>query len=182
MNAFELTILDRIQETFRCAALDVFFPFITLFGDNGIFWIAVSLLFLIFRRTRRTGAMMLIALSMGLLTANLCLKPLVARIRPYDLNPAIQLLVPRLDDYSFPSGHTIASAECATVLFIRDKRFGIPAVILAVLIALSRLYLYVHYPTDVLTAALLGVLFGVLAVRLVSFVVKKTKQEKIFPD
>ncbi len=182
MNAFELTLLDRIQEVFRCAFLDVFFPIVTKFGDHGIFWIAVALLFLIFRKTRRTGAMMLVAMSLGLLTCNLGLKPLVARIRPYDLNPAVDLLVAPLTDYSFPSGHTLASAECATVLMIRDRRFGIPALILAVLVAVSRLYLYVHYPTDVLAGALIGTLFGILGVLIVRAVANKTDKKNQFPD
>lgn len=182
MNLFELGILDFIQNTFRCAFLDVFFPIVTKFGDGGIFWIAVSILFLCFKKTRRTGLMMGMALTLGLLVGNLTLKPLVARIRPYDLNPAIELLVPALSDYSFPSGHTLACFECATVLMIRDRRIGIPALVLGILVALSRLYLYVHYPTDVLCGLVLGVLFGFLGVRLIQLILKKFDKRGVIPE
>ena len=124
--------------------------------------------------------MMGAALLFGFLVGNMTLKPLVGRIRPYDFNTLreIPLLVERLSDYSFPSGHTLASLEGATVLLIRDKRLGIPAMIAAILVALSRLYLYVHYPTDVLAGALLGILFAFLGVWVVKFVYKKvTKKE-----
>ncbi len=182
MNLFELGILDFIQNTFRCAFLDVFFPIVTKFGDGGIFWIAVSILFLCFKKTRRTGLMMGMALTLGLLVGNLTLKPLVARIRPYDLNPAIELLVPALSDYSFPSGHTLACFECATVLMIRDRRIGIPALALGILVALSRLYLYVHYPTDVLCGLVLGVLFGFLGVYLIQLILKKFDKCGVIPE
>ena len=88
-----------------------------------------------------------------------------------------ELLVKTLSDFSFPSGHTLASFEAATVLMIRDKRFGIPALILAILIALSRLYLYVHYPTDVLAGALLGVFIGIFACFLVDKIYKRFERK-----
>jgi len=76
--------------------------------------------------------------------------------------------VPPLSDFSFPSGHTIASFEAASVLMIRNKKLGIPALVLAIIIAFSRLYLFVHYPSDVLTGLILGTLFGVIAVLIVN--------------
>ena len=109
---------------------------------------------------------MAIAMMIGLLICNVTLKPLVGRIRPYDLQAelgiTIQLLGERMHDFSFPSGHTIASFEAAVVLLKNSKKMGIPAMILAVLIAFSRLYLYVHYPTDVLFSIVAGILFGIL--------------------
>ena len=119
-----------------------------------------------------------VALLCGLIVGNLTLKPLIGRIRPYDLNPGVSLLIDKLHDFSFPSGHTLSSFEGATVLLIRDKRFGIPAMILAAIIALSRLYLYVHYPTDVLAGAVLGITFGILAVSIVNAIDKKRKELK----
>ncbi len=167
MNEYELRILDFIRENLTCPLLDTVVPIITKFGDGGIFWIAVAILFIIFKRTRKTGISMGLALLMGVIVGNLILKNVVGRIRPYDLNEGIEILVAHLSDYSFPSGHTLASFEAATVLFIRDKRFGIPAMVLAVLIALSRLYLYVHYPTDVLAGAILGIIFAVISCKLI---------------
>ena len=105
------------------------------------------------------------------------LKNIVSRIRPYDLKQDIELLIKRLSDYSFPSGHTLASFEAATVLMIKDKRLGIPALILAILIAFSRIYLYVHYPSDVLAGILFGIAFAFLAVFIVDkiYIKRETK-------
>lgn len=181
MNDFEINILNFIQDTFACPFLDKVMPIITIFGDKGIFWIAVALILIIIKKTRKTGVMMGAALLLGLIIGNVILKNAIARTRPYDVNTAMQaeLLVKALSDFSFPSGHTLASFEAATVLLIRDKRFGIPALVLAVLIALSRLYLYVHYPTDVLAGALLGVFIGIFACYLVDKIYKRFEKKPI---
>lgn len=161
MNTFELKVLDFIQEHLRCGFLDKVLPIITKLGDAGIFWIVVAIVLLFFKKTRKTGIMVGVALLLGLVIGNLTLKPLVARSRPYDMpGVEMELLIERLSDKSFPSGHTLASFEAATVLLIYDKRFGIPAIVLASIIAFSRLYLYVHYPTDVLGGIVLGVLIA----------------------
>lgn len=181
MNDFEINILNFIQDTFACPFLDKVMPIITIFGDKGIFWIAVALILIIIKKTRKTGVMMGAALLLGLIIGNVILKNAIARTRPYDVNTAMQaeLLVKALSDFSFPSGHTLASFEAATVLLIRDKRFGIPALVLAVLIALSRLYLYVHYPTDVLAGALLGEFIGIFACYLVDKIYKRFEKKPI---
>lgn len=164
--SFDLPILDWIQENLKNAFLDVVMPIITMFGDGGIFWIACAVILLCIPKTRKTGLGMGFALIMGLIVCNVTLKPLVGRIRPYDfqeqLGVVIPLLTERMHDFSFPSGHTIASFEAATVLLINNKKLGIPAMILAVLIAFSRLYLYVHYPTDVIFSVFAGILFAFL--------------------
>ncbi len=180
LNLIEIGILDWIQDVFRCAFLDWFFPLVTKLGDHGLFWILIAVLLLCFKKTRATGCMMGVALLCGLVVGNMTMKPLFARIRPYEANVTgeVDLLVERLADYSFPSGHTLASVEGAVVLMIRDRRLGIPALVIAVLVALSRLYLYVHYPTDVLAGAVLGTLFAFFGVWVVKFVWKKiTKKD-----
>lgn len=164
--SFDLPILDWIQANLKSAFLNEVMPIITMFGDGGIFWIACAVILLCIPKTRKTGLGMGFALIMGLIVCNVTLKPLVGRIRPYDfqeqLGVVIPLLTERMHDYSFPSGHTIASFEAATVLLINNKKLGIPAMILAVLIAFSRLYLYVHYPTDVIFSVFAGILFAFL--------------------
>ena len=165
--SFDLPILDWIQAHMQSGFMDTIMPIITMFGDDGIFWIACAVLLAIFAKTRRTGLGMGFAMAMGLLVCNVILKPLVGRIRPYDFQlehfqVTIPLLISGLSDFSFPSGHTIASFEACTVLMLNDKRLGIPATILAILIAFSRLYLYVHYPTDVIFSVFAGILFGFL--------------------
>lgn len=177
MNEFELKVLDFIQEHLRCSFLDKVLPIITKLGDAGIFWIIVAIVLLLFKKTRKMGIMTGLALLLGLIIGNLTLKPLVARTRPYDMPSVdIKLLIERLSDKSFPSGHTLASFEAATVLLINDKRLGIPAIVLASVIAFSRLYLYVHYPTDVLGGIVLGILIAFAS----CFIVNKV--QKIYSE
>lgn len=164
---FDLPILEWIAANLRSAFMDTFMPLITLLGDAGIFWIAVAVVLLFIPKYRKVGLSMGAALILGLLVCNVTLKPLVGRIRPYDyqlihFQKTIELLIETPHDFSFPSGHTIASFEAATVLMIHNKKMGIPAMILAVLIAFSRMYLYVHYPTDVLCSVVLGIGFAFL--------------------
>ncbi len=179
-TSFDLPILEWIQENVANGFLDFLMPIITIFGDAGIFWIACAAVMLIFPKTRKTGLAMGVALVMGLLVCNICLKPLVARMRPLvyevdilgnsaaELLHSGQLLVGKPSDFSFPSGHTIASFEAAGVLMLNNKKLGIPALVLAILIAFSRMYLFVHYPTDVLVSVVLGTLFASLANYLVN--------------
>ena len=164
--SFDLPILDWIQANLQSGFMDKFMPFITIFGDAGIFWMVCSALLLLFPKTRKTGLGMFFAMMIGLIVCNITLKPMVARIRPYDLQAelgvTIRLLCDAQHDFSFPSGHTIASFEAAVVLLKNSKKMGIPAMILAVLISFSRMYLYVHYPTDVLASVILGSLFALI--------------------
>lgn len=164
--SFDLPILDWIQANLQSSFMDKFMPFITVFGDAGIFWMIWAAVLVIFPKTRKIGLGMAFAMVMGLIVCNMTLKPLVARIRPYDLQAelgvAIKLLCEAQHDFSFPSGHTIASFEAAVVLVKNSRKMGIPAMILAVLISFSRMYLYVHYPTDVIVSVILGTLFALI--------------------
>ncbi len=143
-------------------------PVITHLGDGGILWIALAIALLCMPKYRKTGLAMGIALLMGLMICNLWLKPWVGRLRPFDYQleyygRMIPLLIKAPTDFSFPSGHTIASFEASTVLLLHHRKWGIGAFVLAALIAFSRLYLYVHYPTDVLAAMALGIGIGFAA-------------------
>lgn len=170
-------ILNFIYDNTRSELLDTLMPIFTLLGNSGLIWITLSGILLVFPKYRRCGISILVALALGLLVCNLTLKPLVARIRPYELNNAIELLIPEPHDYSFPSGHTVSSFSSAVVLMMRDKKLGIPALVLALLIAFSRLYLYVHYPTDILAGAVLGALLGYVSSRAVNrFFVRKAQR------
>ena len=166
-ESFDLPILDWIQSNLQSGFLDFIMPIITLFGDAGIFWIACSVILLLIPKYRKVGLSMGFALLLGLLVCNVTLKPLCQRIRPYDyqlqyFQREIVLLIEAQHDFSFPSGHTIASFEACTALMLGNKKFGIPATVLAVLVAFSRLYLYLHYPTDVIASVILGTAFGFL--------------------
>lgn len=161
----ELNILDWIQ-TLRTPFLDKIMVFITRLGDAGIIWIVLSIVLLLIPKTRKSGAVMVAALVVDVLLCNIVLKNLVARTRPYDVNTGVHLLVAKLHDYSFPSGHTAASFASVTALYLAgEKKLWKFALVLACLIAISRLYLYVHYPTDVLGGILFGVISGYLGYR-----------------
>ena len=123
MNFFEFGLLEKMHDALQCGFLDCVMPWITKLGDKGIFCIAVAVLLLCFKRTRRAGLMLGIALLCGVLCGNLCLKNLVARTRPYDLPGVhVSLLVDVLHDYAFPSGHTLACFEMATVLLMTHRK------------------------------------------------------------
>lgn len=165
---FDLPILDWIAEYLWCPFLDAVMPVVTHLGDGGILWIALAVILLCLPKHRRTGFAMGAALLMGLLVCNLWLKPMIGRLRPFDYqlqcyDRVIPLLIKAPADPSFPSGHTIASFEASTVLLLHRKKWGIPAMLLAILIGFSRLYLYVHYPTDVIASVVLGTGIAFLA-------------------
>ena len=181
--SFDLPILDWIQANMQSGFMDKFMPFITKFGDEGIFWMAVALLLFLFPKTRKIGLGMGFAMALGLLICNGIMKPIIARPRPYDFQlsefgKVITLLIEAETSFSFPSGHTIASFEASVVLLKNSKKMGIPAFILAILIAFSRMYLYVHYPTDVLLSVFLGTLFAFVGDALAAKVAPKLKPKK----
>ena len=157
---FDFAILDWIQANLRGAFLDFLVPRITALGDHGLLWIALTAVLLLFPRTRRLGAAAAVALLLEFAACDLLLKPLAARPRPCDLNAALALLIPRPGGWSFPSGHTGASFAVTTALWLGKSPLRKPCLALAVLIALSRLYLYVHFPTDVLGGVVLGIVCG----------------------
>ena len=180
---FDLPILDWIAANLWNPVLDVLMPLITLLGDAGIFWIAIAVVLLCTKKYRKIGLGMAIAMAIGLLVCNVTLKPLVMRPRPYDyqadvFQKIIPLLVEKQHDFSFPSGHTIASFEAATVIAINNKKWGIAALVLAVLIAFSRMYLYLHYPTDVLASVVLGIAFAYLGNRLAGYIMNRFEAKR----
>lgn len=158
----DFAILDFIAEHFRCGVLDTLVPLVTHLGDGGWFWIALAVVLLIPKKTRKYGVAVAMALIFDLLLCNVTIKPLVQRVRPYDIRQGIELLISAPHDYSFPSGHTAASFAAAGALMFMKAKGRIPALILATVIGLSRLYLYVHYPSDVVCGAILGLICGFL--------------------
>ncbi|MBE6877364.1 MAG: phosphatase PAP2 family protein [Ruminococcus sp.] len=135
-------------------------PVITHLGSAGIIWILWAFVLICIRKYRICGIKMLAGMFTGLIIGNFILKNLVARDRPCWIDTDILMLISVPQDYSFPSGHTLASTISAVILMQEDKKLGIPAVILAVLIAFSRMYLFVHFPTDILGGLILGLIIG----------------------
>ena len=139
--------------------------FITSLGDHGWFWLLMGVLLFSFPRTRLLGGCMLISIAAGFLLGNVLLKNMAARQRPCWLDPSVELLVRVPKDFSFPSGHSLVSFEGAVCIFLFNRKWGIPALMLAVLIAFSRLYLFVHFPTDVLAGIIMGTVIAWSVVR-----------------
>lgn len=164
-------ILLFIQEYLRHPMLTPVVRFITTLGNGGGIWIALTLLLLILPKTRKVGCMMAAALIGTLLVNNIFLKNLVARTRPYEVIAELTYLVPKPGEYSFPSGHAGSSFAVSCVMFRRlPKKYGVPALVLAILIGLSRLYVGVHYPSDVLFGMLSGIAISFAAVAVVEWI------------
>lgn len=166
LNEFELPILWWIREHLTNPFLDTVMPYITSLARHGEFWILLALILICFKKTRKAGVAMGIAMALGFLIGNIGLKNIIARTRPYDM-VEVEVLVKHLSDFSFPSGHTLVSFNAAIALHHYHRRWGVVALVLATVIALSRLYLFVHYPTDVLAGLLLAVGIAFVSCRLV---------------
>lgn len=164
----EIRFLDFLQGI-RTPLGDEIIPLITKLGNAGMIWILLTVILLMIPGMRRSGMLMAAALCIDFVLCNGVLKHLFARTRPCDVNAAVELLIARPVDFSFPSGHTAASfASVSALYFAGEKRLFRFAFVLAVLIAFSRLYLYVHYPTDILGGIVIGVISGYLAGRILN--------------
>ena len=166
-----------LQESVRNPVLDKIMIFITSLGDKGMIWILATVLLLIPKKTRKAGMVSAVALLGSLLFNNMLIKNIVQRPRPYVTLEDLRIIIPRPSEYSFPSGHS-SSSFAAAVSFYRllPKKLGIPAIVLAGLIAFSRLYVGVHYPTDVLAGALMGIALSYFAQYLVETITAKIKK------
>lgn len=159
----ELRILDVIQ-TIHNPILDNIFVFITKLGDAGFIWVVLALILVIRPKTRKCGIVMIISLLLDVVICNGLLKNIIARTRPCDVNNSIQLLIPKPHDYSFPSGHTSASfAAVSSIFLLGPKKMQKPVLLLAIFISFSRMYLYVHYPTDIIGGIIIGLFIGYLS-------------------
>ncbi len=177
--SIDFAILDFIQETMRCQFLDYVMAFFSYLGEAGGIWLISAIIMMCFRKTRATGVMVVCAVAIGFVIGEVGLKNIVDRLRPFVQNPEVIPAIKPPSGYSFPSGHSCSSFAAATVLIVRDKKFGIPAIIIASLIAFSRLYNYVHFPSDVLGGIILGVL---CAVATIIFFKKTGFDEKLSGD
>ena len=161
-------ILLQIQQHLRTDMLTPFMKIVTFLGNGGWFLILCAVVLLAVPKTRKTGYAAVFSLIFGAIVTNLLLKNIVARPRPFAEIEALIPLIAKPTDFSFPSGHTTASFAVALVMLrMLPKKIGIPAVVLAALVAFSRLYLGVHYPTDVLVGFLVALMGSTVAVWIV---------------
>ena len=177
---YELRILDALQ-SIHTPFLDWLMVSFTTLGDYGFIWIILAIILTALPKTRRTGIALMIALLLDVLVSNVWLKNFVARLRPCEIHPMVPLLIPRPLDYSFPSGHTAASFSAACTLLGMKSRLGWPSLFLSVVISFSRLYLYVHYPTDILAGILVGFSLGALVSSLFNLQASTHAQRLVHP-
>ena len=188
IQSIDFSVLDFIREHLNCRFLDIFLGIFTTLGNGGIVWIALTVGLL-----RRLGCVMAIGLAFCLLTGNLFLKLLIARDRPFIVNPDIILAISPPSGYSFPSGHSYSSFISAVIMAKYSRKLAAAAIPAAVLIAFSRLYFYVHFPTDVLAGTLMGIIFGLVIYKIcdgrrikmvekVKGICEKAVQGKISPE
>ena len=175
INLFDSAIMSFLQTHLRTTVGDAVFPVITFLGEAGAVWLLLALFFLCRKSSRLCGLLMICAIAGGFLFGEVLLKNIVCRARPFQAFPAYtNLLISPPSGFSFPSGHSCSSFAAATVLVGFFKKRAIPAVLLAALIAFSRIYLFVHWPTDVLAGVLLGIVFGLLTL----FLAKKYQEKR----
>lgn len=178
MLKYDESILLWIQDNLRFDFLTPVMKFITHLGDAGMIWIIITILLLAFQRTRKAGIYSASALIIMLLFNNMLLKNIFNRTRPYEVIDGLKLLIPKQMDPSFPSGHSAASFASSTAVFRHlSRRVGVPLLILAFLISFSRLYVGVHYPSDVFAGALIGSFIGIL-VNIIGNKISKNKKEQ----
>lgn len=166
--AVDFSILNFIAEHLRCEELDTVMVGLTSLGNAGFIWIILGVFMLLSPKQRETGVLVLLALLCSFILCNLLLKNLVERPRPFAYLESIQLLIDMPHDYSFPSGHTSAGFAVATVFFLKKLRGKWAMLLFAMAVAFTRLYLYVHFPSDILGGVVTGILSGYVSVFLVN--------------
>ncbi|MBQ6810585.1 MAG: phosphatase PAP2 family protein [Firmicutes bacterium] len=170
MTNIDFSILYWIQDHIVCEALTPIMNAITTSGNGGIIWIILCVILICFKKTRWIGIAAAISLALVGILNNEIIKPIVERPRPF-LQQEIELLIAAPGGFSFPSGHTSSSFAVATAVFLKNKKIGIPALIFAALVGFSRLYFFVHFPSDVFV----GMLEGIFVAIAVTFAVDKLR-------
>lgn len=178
ITQIDFFILDFIRDNISNPILDIAAKAISFTGELGWIWILLIIIMLCMKKFRKAGIAMALAMVLGLIVGNGILKLFIGRTRPYDVNTAIEIIIAKPIDFSFPSGHTLSSFAAASALFSYHKRVGIIAIVYAGLMGLSRIYLYVHYPSDVLVGSLLGILLAFAAVSITDMLFKKFQLDK----
>lgn len=166
---FDVSSLLYVQENIRCSFLSNIFIPLTKSGDYGFIFILAGIVMLCFSRTRKTGIIFLSALAVNFIITNLIIKNLVMRTRPYEVIEQLSILIAPPHGYAFPSAHTSAAFACITTLYFTEKKVFPYALVFAILMGLSRIYVGVHYPSDVFFGAVAGILVAYLVYKFFSY-------------
>lgn len=166
INNFDIGILNFIRDNLSSPFMDKFMTFITYLGDNGVIWIAIGIILLIQRKYRKIGLILLLGLLLNAILGEVIIKNIVQRPRVFNTYPDINIIIKGPTSFSFPSGHTASSFVAAAILgyYIKDIKYIVYC--FAALIAFSRLYLYVHYPTDIIGGILLGTISAIITIKI----------------
>lgn len=169
----DYVILKFIQTNMHNSIMDKMMPIVTRFGDGLSIWMLIGVLLVITKKYRKYGFIVVLSLTMCFVVGNLTLKPLVARIRPFETVPIMNvLLISEPTDFSFPSGHAMCSFAASVGIFYMNKKIGTFALCLSAIIGFSRLYLYVHYPSDVFFGTIIGILLGFVSIIIFNYIEK----------
>lgn len=159
----DISIIEKIyrfQHNLNSKLFNKIMIFFTILGDNGMIWIAIALILFLNRKYRKIAVFSIVSLIICALLVNVILKPLIHRPRPFSELADIVLLIKAPKDYSFPSGHTAASFVMVYIFFRHIKKYFIPVLITGILIAFSRMYLSVHFPSDIIAGIIIGIFSG----------------------
>lgn len=174
INNFDMSILNFIRDNLTNPFMDKFMTFITYLGDKGLIWIIIGIILLVQKKYRKVGLVLLLGLLLNAILGEVIIKNIVQRPRVFNTYPDIHLIIKGPSSYSFPSGHTASSFVAAGILsyYIKDIKYIIYA--FASLVAFSRLYLYVHYPTDIIGGIILGTVSAMIVIQLTKIFEKKS--------
>ena len=174
--SWEINFLKYIVDNIHNEVMTSIMSAVTSLGNNGLIWILIAAIFIIFKKTRKMGITMSLSLVLIFTTVNVIIKPLVDRARPFEVNTYIlnSILIELPNDSSFPSGHTAAAFAAATAVFCCNRKYGVCLLVLAFLMGLSRLYLAVHFPTDVIGGVIIGTAVGLISYKISSKNIKNS--------
>ncbi|MBQ9674259.1 MAG: phosphatase PAP2 family protein [Ruminococcus sp.] len=164
ITQIDFDILYWIQDNLKNAFLDVLMPFFSIAEEGGVIWIALAIGLICFKKTRYCGIAILLAMAVDTIICEGIIKNIVCRVRPCNQVDDLVMLVSKPQSYGFPSNHSASSFAAATAfaINIRKKLWAIPVFLLATIVAVSRLYNFVHFPSDVLVGTILGILIAVI--------------------
>lgn len=189
-DSFDMSVFTFFGEQIQSATMNIVAEFITFFGGSEfVIPMAVAgALMIPFKKTRKFGMAVLFAVLVGTLLTNLVMKPLFARPRPYVYyadNPVFmswhEFAGGHLEsEKSFPSGHTTAAFELGVAIFLvmKNKKVAWILPAFSALVGLSRIYLMVHYVTDVIGGVLVGTFAGIMGYLIMKAIIEKTKNTK----
>lgn len=174
---WEFSFLYFLQELHN-PVFDKIMVFITSLGNSGLLWIGLAIIMMFFKKYRKCAISIGIALVFKELLGNVILKELIMRERPCWIDPTVELLIKSPSSFSFPSGHTFDAFAASFSIYLNHKKEGVAAIVVAALIAFSRMYVFVHFPTDILGGMVLGIGVAVLTYFIVHRWVPKLLKKK----